>query len=389
MRCRCARLRGPVATTGTSRCLSARATLIPLPPASVRLWLARCRWPSWKFGTVSVRSSAALSVTVTIIENQPPMCVNGAAGVEAERGRRGPDATPTAPATSGSPRDEAASRRARAPRRARWPFATGSDSADGATTRSTSGLSTRTAANEPLRRTSAHAALAVAELGVHIDPVRLHEPHRPVARRGPSEQRREVGVALRPRRAAEDRRVERDAVPAHGRDLAPARAAGVPGLHADQAGERRRAGRSRCAACGRPRSSSVRWRTIERTRGARIAICASSVTSCARRDVARRVEPVGPREVRAVEAELAWPSRSSSRRTRSCRRARRSPPSASAASFALWISAPLSEIADGDALARAQVDASTRRPRAASARDAHDVVELRSARARRSPSSAS
>ena len=33
--------------------------------------LARWRWPSWKFGTVSVRSSAALSVTVTITRRAP------------------------------------------------------------------------------------------------------------------------------------------------------------------------------------------------------------------------------------------------------------------------------------------------------------------------------
>jgi len=57
----------PVATTGTSSSFRARAMLIPFPPASVRAWLARCRWPSWKFGTVSVRSIAALRVTVTIM----------------------------------------------------------------------------------------------------------------------------------------------------------------------------------------------------------------------------------------------------------------------------------------------------------------------------------
>src|SRR5205807_3159247 len=33
---------------------------------------ARCRWPRWKFGTVSVRSRAALSVTVTIIGSLDP-----------------------------------------------------------------------------------------------------------------------------------------------------------------------------------------------------------------------------------------------------------------------------------------------------------------------------
>jgi hypothetical protein len=56
----------PVATTGTSSAFSARATLMPLPPANVSPALARCRCPSWKFGTVSVRSIAAFSVTVTI-----------------------------------------------------------------------------------------------------------------------------------------------------------------------------------------------------------------------------------------------------------------------------------------------------------------------------------
>src|SRR3954471_7140200 len=61
----------PVATTGVSSRFSARATLIPLPPALVRLLLARCRWPNWKFGTVRVRSTAALRVTVTITATAP------------------------------------------------------------------------------------------------------------------------------------------------------------------------------------------------------------------------------------------------------------------------------------------------------------------------------
>src|SRR5688500_6437299 len=62
----------PVATTGMSSRFSARAMLIPLPPASVSTSLARWRWPRWKFGTVSVRSSAALSVTVTITRRDLP-----------------------------------------------------------------------------------------------------------------------------------------------------------------------------------------------------------------------------------------------------------------------------------------------------------------------------
>ena len=57
----------PVQTTGAPSCFSARATLIPFPPALGKPTLARWRWPGWKFGTTSVRSIAALSVTVTII----------------------------------------------------------------------------------------------------------------------------------------------------------------------------------------------------------------------------------------------------------------------------------------------------------------------------------
>ena len=60
----------PVATTGTPSAFNARATLMPLPPASVTPALARCRCPRWKLGTVSVRSIAALSVTVTIIGSE-------------------------------------------------------------------------------------------------------------------------------------------------------------------------------------------------------------------------------------------------------------------------------------------------------------------------------
>ena len=56
----------PVATTGQLSSFSARATLIPLPPASVIPSLARWRWLTWKLGTVSVRSIAAFIVTVTI-----------------------------------------------------------------------------------------------------------------------------------------------------------------------------------------------------------------------------------------------------------------------------------------------------------------------------------
>ena len=56
----------PVAITGRPSSFSARATLTPLPPATVRASTARWRWPRRKFGTATVRSIAALSVTVRI-----------------------------------------------------------------------------------------------------------------------------------------------------------------------------------------------------------------------------------------------------------------------------------------------------------------------------------
>ena len=56
----------PVAITGSPSRLSVRAMLMPLPPARASASEARLRVPDWKFGTVSVRSNAALSVTVTI-----------------------------------------------------------------------------------------------------------------------------------------------------------------------------------------------------------------------------------------------------------------------------------------------------------------------------------
>ena len=56
----------PVAITGLPRSLSARATFTPFPPATVRDSTARWRWPRRKLGTATVRSIAALRVTVRI-----------------------------------------------------------------------------------------------------------------------------------------------------------------------------------------------------------------------------------------------------------------------------------------------------------------------------------
>src|SRR5919197_33796 len=56
----------PLAITGRPSSFRARATLTPLPPATVRDSTARWRWPRRKFGTATVRSIAALRVTVRI-----------------------------------------------------------------------------------------------------------------------------------------------------------------------------------------------------------------------------------------------------------------------------------------------------------------------------------
>src|SRR6476660_9847889 len=61
----------PVAITGRPSRLSARATLMPLPPATVRLSTARWRRPRRKFGTATVRSIAAFKVTVRITCRSP------------------------------------------------------------------------------------------------------------------------------------------------------------------------------------------------------------------------------------------------------------------------------------------------------------------------------
>ena len=65
----------PVAITGWPSAFSVRAMFTPLPPAIVRCSTVRWRLPSWKFGTESDLSIAALSVTVMIIVAlYPPSC---------------------------------------------------------------------------------------------------------------------------------------------------------------------------------------------------------------------------------------------------------------------------------------------------------------------------
>src|SRR5690348_14947205 len=61
----------PVAITGRPSRFSARATLMPLPPATVRLSTERWRCPRRKLDTATVRSITAYRVTVRITGRSP------------------------------------------------------------------------------------------------------------------------------------------------------------------------------------------------------------------------------------------------------------------------------------------------------------------------------
>ena len=131
----------PVATTGTSRILSARATLMPFPPASVSTSLERWRKPIWNTGTVSVRSSAAFVVTVTITTRSPrrsPPSVWRTTGPSRGNRRR----RRSRPRRGSTTRRDDSRRRPRHGRRS-GSVATGSANVVGATTRSTSGFPLR------------------------------------------------------------------------------------------------------------------------------------------------------------------------------------------------------------------------------------------------------
>src|SRR4028119_1942119 len=63
----------PVASTGTPKVRSERATFTPFPPASVTLSGALWRCPSVRLGTTSVRATAAFRVTVRIMTSTSPL----------------------------------------------------------------------------------------------------------------------------------------------------------------------------------------------------------------------------------------------------------------------------------------------------------------------------
>ena len=109
----------PHATTGSPSRFSARATLMPLPPARDSPRWHRCRWPSWKFATLRVLSIAALGVTVTITTREgsgrsQPEGVEQVPTANETRSTR-PGAATSRAATSGDVADHGAARPAPPP----------------------------------------------------------------------------------------------------------------------------------------------------------------------------------------------------------------------------------------------------------------------------------
>src|SRR5262245_2673600 len=231
----------PVATTGWSSRFSARATLIPFPPASVTTSLARWRCPSWRIGTVSERSSAALRVTVTITGRvsssgyeagemmERSTCHEARLGERSrlrdiavgdqrragDEARAVEDANLTQPL---SPRDGEREH-------------TGHDDALDERPEHGGGPHDRT------RGAKADARQAPARVGTRVHASRVDGEHRAVLAEPPSEEGLEVGVAGVLGRCAEDGNGDRRASIAGRCYLRPPGVGGVPGLGPEEAGE--------------------------------------------------------------------------------------------------------------------------------------------------------
>src|SRR4051794_10475176 len=194
----------PVATTGTSSAFNPRATLIPLPPAAVNAALARCRWPSWKFGTVSERSSAALSVTVMIKSAHPgPDVFRRAPRVETEaRCGRGPRDCARG---DERPRNEQALAVVHSDRA--QPLSRAHGEAHGRSCDDTRPERPVDAERAPGTRggNEMERVAAVAGLGERVRASLRDHALDTVSTDAPPEQRRQVGVPLVARRAAENR----------------------------------------------------------------------------------------------------------------------------------------------------------------------------------------
>ena len=187
-----------------------------------------------------MRSIAALSVTVTIIGSD-----HGATRATWCAVRLAYQ--PIRPATPG----RATERDATSGRCAEQPLA-GPDLRRGRAPAPAARAARRRPARRPARRAAGRRGRrarsgSAATSATRLAPVRRAAPRvgarradrvdDAVLREPAGEQRLQVGVALRARRAAEDRRVDRDARAARGRDLRPAGAARVAGLDADHAGD--------------------------------------------------------------------------------------------------------------------------------------------------------
>src|SRR5918996_1211745 len=208
----------PVAMTGTSSRLRARAMLMPLPPGSAKPSLARCRCPSWKLGTVRIRSRAALRVTVMIMSGAAPWTY-----------LREPTRNVSSHALR-VPRGLVCEPRLR-DRRPRDERRTGQEPAAGVDLHLAQGLSPSYRQRNDARRHDSldehraepHRTLdrpACHELdrpavplcrGARVHAVRRDDRREPVAREPEPEQGRKVLVALRARGPAEECRVDRHA----------------------------------------------------------------------------------------------------------------------------------------------------------------------------------
>ena len=154
------------------------------------------------------------------------------------------------------------------------------------------------------RRDERERRLSPADRDERVRPVAVDDERGPVAGEAEAQQRGEVGVALRLARRAEHRSGDPDAARAGERDLRPPRLRRVPGLAADEPGDRpEQVVRGHdCATVGQCRAALADVPLDDRD--------AEGGTEELRRvggrgDVARRVEAVRVRVVRAVEAELA------------------------------------------------------------------------------------
>ena len=227
----------PVATTGTPSAFSARATLMPLP-AGERDAVARAmplpplevrngqcpvdrrvecdgddhqkRFPRWW---------SVLPAYQRTRPTRPGLLIVREATRSRVPTRRDPRRISTWPRTS--------------------PCRTGSETARRGDDRLRQGPAEPRDRQQRTGRDELERRLAVADRGGRVDASQLDGRHDTELREPPDQQRLEVVVPVGARRAAEQRRVDRDAAAARRSDLAPPREVRVTGLDADRLREDR------------------------------------------------------------------------------------------------------------------------------------------------------